>query len=124
MTNGERFERFLTERSSLGDWSDFLSADQFSLSRRKILKACHLARSALYQNTVIKDRLAEVEAELRCVGVLKKSHSKIDMRSDETSMWMLIAEMEERLKILDKDIYFSSLSVESVSDYVKNLGKE
>jgi hypothetical protein len=124
MTNGERFEQFLKERFTFGDWSDFLSADQSSLSRRKILEACHLARSALYQNSFIKKRLAEVEAELRFGGVLKKLHSKIDTPSEETSLWMVIAEMEERLKILDKDVYFLSLSVESVCSYVKNLGKE
>jgi hypothetical protein len=124
MTNGERFEWFLKERFTSGDWSDFLSADQSSLSRRKILEACHLARSVLYQNSFIKKRLAEVEAELRCGGVLKKLDSKIDTPSEETSLWMVIAEMEERLKILDKDVYFLSLSVESVCGYIKNLGKE
>lgn len=122
MTNGERFERFLTERFSLGDWSEFLSADQFSLSRRKILEACHVARSALYQNPVIKDRLAEAEAELRRVGVLKGGHSETDSLSDKASLLMIIAEMEERLNILDKGICALSLSVEDARDYIKNIG--
>lgn len=124
MTKGEQFEWFLTQRFTLGDWSDFLSADHSSLSRQKILEASQLARSSLYQNPAIKARLAEVEAELRRVGVLKRLHSKIDMSSDEMSLLMVITGMEERLKILDRDIYFLSLSVESVCDYVKNLGME
>jgi hypothetical protein len=122
MKNGERFGRFLKERFTLGDWSDFLSADQSSLSRRKILEGCHLARSTLYQNPVIKNRLAEVEAELRRVGVLKGVDSDADSLSDETSLLMIIAEMEERLNILNRGICSLSLSVEDAHDYVKSLG--
>jgi hypothetical protein len=122
MTNGERFELFLTERYCLGDWRDFLSTDQSSLSRRKILEGCPLARSTLYQNPVIKRRLAEVEAELQRLGILRGMHSETDSLSDETSFLMIIAEMEGRLNMLNRDICSLSSTVEDAHHYVQNLG--
>lgn len=120
----ERFEKFIKERFNLGDWLNFLSTDQSRLSRRKLLEACIFARSSLYQNSEIKSRLFEIEAELRYLGVLKISHVAADALSDEASLLMEISEMEERLDILGRHLVFLSSSVEDVRKQLQKFGKE
>jgi len=124
MTKVEQFNEFVMARSKLGDWSNFLSADRSRLSRQKILEACRFARSSLYQNVSFRNRLAEVEQELRGVGVLKQSEEEPSILLDETSLLMMIAEMEQRLEILGARMSALSSSIEGVRNQVQQFGRE
>jgi len=124
MTKVEQFNEFVAARFKLGDWSNFLSADRSRLSRQKILKACLFARSSLYQNSAFKNRLAEVEAELRGIGVLKKSDTEPSILLDETSLLIGIAEMEQRLEALCGRMNALSLSIEGARNQVQQFNTE
>ena len=121
MTKVERFEKFVAARFRVGDWSNYLSADQSRLSRQKILGACQFARSSLYQNPVIKSRLSEIEEDLRCAGVLRKVNSMPDTLLDETSGLIVMAEIEERLETLTGRMRRLLSSIEAVRNEVKKF---
>jgi len=124
MTKVERFDEFVVARFKLGDWSNFLSADRARLSRKKILKACLFTRSSLYQNIAFQNRLAEVEAELRGIGVLKQSGTEPSILLDETSLLITIDEMEQRLEVLCGRMNALSLSIEGARNQVQQFNIE
>ncbi|HBP2805090.1 TPA: hypothetical protein L5X79_006685, partial [Pseudomonas aeruginosa] len=65
-----RFQSFVEERRLLGDWADFVSADMTRLSRVKLVEACGIQRSIIYQNAQVVTLLRDLESELRAHGVL------------------------------------------------------
>lgn len=81
MSSIDIFETFITERYVRNDWNLFVSRDQSSLSRAKILNQCEIPRSALYQNRKIVDRLRSIESELETSGVLKSEANTEDLLS-------------------------------------------
>lgn len=66
----ERFQSFVEERRRLGDWAEYGSADMTRLSRVKLVEACGIKRSLIYQNSQIVALLRDLESELRAHGVL------------------------------------------------------
>lgn len=66
--NSVRFEAWIAERRSSGDWSDYVHSGK--LSRKDMAAECDFAVSVLRQNPAVRDALAKLEAELREAGVL------------------------------------------------------
>lgn len=124
MTKVEQFNEFVMTRFQVGDWSDFLSADRSRLSRRKILEACLFSRSTLYQNGAFRTRLAEIEGELQCIGILEKPDAERRISLDDESLLVAIDEMEQRLDTLCSRMDALSSSIEGARDVVCKLGTE
>jgi hypothetical protein len=66
----KRFQSFVEERRRLGDWAEYGSADMTRLSRVKLVEACGIKRSLIYQNSQVVALLRDLESELRAHGVL------------------------------------------------------
>ncbi|MCL8047703.1 hypothetical protein M8864_34025, partial [Pseudomonas aeruginosa] len=66
----KRFQSFVEERRRMGDWADFGSADMTRLSRVKLVEACGIQRSIIYQNSQVVTLLRDLESELRAQGCL------------------------------------------------------
>lgn len=79
----ERFQAFIEERRCLGDWADYVSANLRKLSRVRLVEACGLRRSVIYQNAQIVTLLSELEAELRVLGVLTEFSADIHSASQD-----------------------------------------
>lgn len=63
-----RFEAWIAERRSSGDWRDYVHSGK--LSRKDMAAECDFAVSVLRQNPAVRDALAKLEVELREEGIL------------------------------------------------------
>lgn len=124
MTKVDRFEQFVKSRYELGDWDDYLLADRSKLVRWKILEACQFSRSSLYQDPVIKDRLSDVEADLRISGVLRECGEARNIVLDESSLLLATAELSGRLDVLEGRMRALVSSVQEVRCQIANFNVE
>ena len=72
----EWFNNWVTERDSVGDWSDYVRAGK--LNRTEIAAECRFDRGILQTNPVIKTALAALEMRLSGKGVMSP---KSDLRA-------------------------------------------
>jgi hypothetical protein len=73
--NIAKFEAWVAERKSAGDWSDYIRGAQ--LNRTEIANECGFAKSVLRQNPSVKAALDSLEAELRNSGTLALLKSEL-----------------------------------------------
>ncbi len=64
------FESFVRERDDLDDWAEWANVAQTQLRRLDIAVRCGFGRGVLRQNPAIRERLCEVEDDLRRKGIL------------------------------------------------------
>ena len=123
MKNSERFEQFIQKRCQLEDWDKYISRDKTRLVRKKIMKGYGVSRSTLYQNPAVKQRLNEVEAELRRRGVLCWHNCDHDMLIDESAVLVVAVELDSRLDSLDERMALVLTSIEQVRRQLQHVSK-
>lgn len=119
-----RFENFIALRFELSDWGNYVSKGRIKLLRHKIIDECDFPRSILYQNPGIKQRLQNLEAELRSLGILRRNNLEPDKLLDESAVIGAAAEMNSRLDSLDKRMASLMSSIEEVRRQLKICSKE
>lgn len=110
------FEKFVSDRKSLDDWGQFLSRDKSMLSRAKILNACGLNRSVLYQNAQITMQLAQIESDLARKGLIKsKDETNLNSLADSSfgisELLPMIEEVEAILCAFSSEIELAKQSL-------------
>ncbi len=115
MNGLKRFQSFVEERRLLGDWADFVSADMTRLSRVKLVEACGIQRSIIYQNAQVVTLLRDLESELRAHGVLYGSSADTNC-AHQNGLTHDEEELEQRLGDL-------SASLCKFNDYLNEVSK-
>lgn len=103
------FEKFISDRKICDDWEQFLSRDRSTLSRAKILNACGLNRSVLYQNAQIAMQLSKIESDLVLSGLIKtvdvqQISSLADSFSNITELIPMVEEVEHLISLLSTEL--------------------
>jgi hypothetical protein len=70
-TSMQRLAAFIATRDARQDWSLFVNSDRTRLHLSKLSAVAGISRSAIYQNQVVKHRLAVLEGLLRGRGILE-----------------------------------------------------
>lgn len=76
VANLQRFNAWVSERTTANDWADYLRGDK--LNRSEIAAECNFALSVVRQNPAVKAALEGLEARLRESGVTKQSIAPAD----------------------------------------------
>lgn len=103
MNGLKRFQSFIEERRLLGDWANFVSADMTRLSRVKLVEACGIQRSIIYQNSQVATLLRDLESELRAHGVLYGRSA--DTNCAHQNFLTHAEELEQRLGDFSASLY-------------------
>lgn len=82
------------------------------LSRAKVLNACGLNRSVLYQNTKIASRLMQIESDLARLGVIKIN--AVTISATDVDDAFLIPELERSVDVLTEEVSQFSFELEAV----------
>ena len=78
--NLQRFEEFVSERNTEGDWEDYTLPDKFDLNKKMIARECGFDRKRITGNSGIKNIYDDVVKDLIKKGVLKKDDREPSQR--------------------------------------------
>lgn len=106
--NIAKFEAWVAERKSAGDWSDYIRGAQ--LNRTEIANECGFAKSVLRQNPSVKAALDSLEAELRNSGTLALLKSELPPQEVSGGLESVVERrinsindrLEKRVKVLEE----------------------
>lgn len=115
MKSIERLNDFVRRTDASKNWPSYISSDKKRLIKQRIIEACNLPRSSLYQNPEVKIALAQIERRLRNKGVLV-SNEAMDHNAEmgDSVMLNVFAQLEMRLAGFEEAAAALSAKIEKV----------
>lgn len=98
MKSIERLNEFVRRTDASKHWPSYITSDKKRLIKQRIIEACNLPRSSLYQNPEVKMTLAQIERRLRNKGVLVPNQATdLNTNMDDSVMSNVFAQLERRI---------------------------
>lgn len=74
--NVRSFEEFVSRHNHNNDWQAYLNSSRKNLRRELICEECGFGKSALIQNSLLKEKFEELVSDLRIRGILVSDTSQ------------------------------------------------
>jgi len=97
--NVESFEKFVSNHNRENDWVIYINPGGKQLNKVKVSDDCGFKRFAFYQNELLKEKLEDLESNLRQSGILVAEHSQKSMEFDHPNQEVLIKSYEDKVML-------------------------